>query len=148
MGFGRAVRQAEQSGNELTKEEIQQLAGRFDAKRSAVRQRAQQNEYTPVKDTASNGVTTTSNIPLYKIDPSVFNLEGEPPSSVPDTDSIYPTGYSSYPEYLGALELAKQRLQDKGKLDIQKVMNAGYNQVARINKSSNFLNSIMGAFNF
>ena len=45
-----------------------------------------------------------------------------------------------------ALEVTKE--EQKGKLDLQKIINAGYKNIANIERGSNMFSSIMGAFNF
>jgi hypothetical protein len=44
--------------------------------------------------------------------------------------------------------LAVTGLEVKGKLDLQGIINAGYKNIARIERGSNMFQSVMGAFNF
>lgn len=73
------------------------------------------------------------------------------PQSTSPTQSAFETDFTNKPYALEVEAIRENVLQEKinqGKIDLQKIVNAGYRNIAQIERGSDMFRSIMGAFNF
>jgi hypothetical protein len=116
---------------------------------SVARQSTQQpssdfDSFQPGGTVATGGIPPgLINQPMYDAAKEAANLQIQK-----QIEELRQSGQTERQKLVNENNLAVTGMEVKGKLDLQGIVNAGYKNIANIERGSNMFSSIMGAFNF
>jgi hypothetical protein len=128
----------------------------FNAARQEAADQAKQEEKERISSIIQDlgvlpGTGTAGIIPGEEIVPFVnFDLaqQGANFQTQKEIEQLRQAGQTERQKLVNENNLAVTGAEVKGKLDLQGIVNAGYKNIANIERGSNMFSSIMGAFNF
>ncbi|NBS68713.1 hypothetical protein EBT31_07330 [bacterium] len=120
--------------------------GQSVASQSAQTQNTQQNSSSSASAQPGGAETIPPgliNQPMYDAAKGAANLQIQK-----EIENLRQAGQTERQKLVNENNLAVTGLEVKGKLDLQGIVNAGYKNIANIERGSNMFASLMGAFNF
>jgi hypothetical protein len=122
------------------------IGGQSVASQSAQTQNTQQNSSSSASAQPGGAGTIPPgliNQPMYDAAKEAANLQIQK-----EIENLRQAGQTERQKLVNENNLAVTGLEVKGKLDLQGIVNAGYKNIANIERGSNMFASLMGAFNF